>query len=233
MAIGKPVFLGKGDRVWASDPSRGGKIPDRSRVGVIQDFDMQGRTADVLWDGNVEPQTCLWDELWKITNDPPRVADPAPAPPRQPAGAEQWSDFGLIHQFAFPYPRGLYLGFEVQAGGKTIILEMGFTREILAGGLFRPAIPAEIQMMQAKGWDPDGIKWTWLIPQLRYRIFIGADLIKELLLMWVMGWEPSEEVKAALAQASQEGLDDLKREEIVKNLLKGEGRGGGGGGMVQ
>jgi len=155
-------------------------------------------------------------------------ADTTPAS-RGPA--EQWSDFGLIHQFAFPYPGGLYLGFEVQSGGKQIILEMGFTREILAGGLFRPAIPAEIQMMQSKGWDPDGIKWTWLVPQLRYRIFIGADLIKELLLMWVMGWEPSEEVKAALAQATQEGLDDQKREEIVKNLLKGAA--GGGGGMVQ
>lgn len=147
---------------------------------------------------------------------------------------EIWADFGLLHQFAFPYQGGLYLSFQVWSADRPVVAELGFTREVVGGGMFRPSTPDEIQMGKAAGWEVPP-RWTWLIPQLEYRIFIGADLIKELLLMWTMGWEPSEEVKQALAQASQEGIEDSKREGVVKKIIQGEngaGKGWPGGGIV-
>jgi len=155
--------------------------------------------------------------------------------PDNPAPAEPWADFGLINQFAFPYPGGLYLGFQVWSADRPVVAELGFTRGVVGGSMFRPATPDEIGMGKAAGWKTLP-QWTWLIPQLKYRIFIGADLIKELLLMWTMGWEPSEAVQQALAQASKEGWDERVREDRVKKVIKAEdggGKGWPGGGMVQ
>lgn len=156
--------------------------------------------------------------------------------PANPAPAEPWADFGMIHQFAFPYPGGLYLGFQVWSADRPIVAELGFTRGACAGSMFRPATPDEIRIGKSAGWEVLP-KWTWLVPQMRYRFFVGADLLKEMFLMWSMGWEPSEDVKQALATASQEGWEEQEKEDRVKNIIKAE-QGGGkgwppGGGTVQ
>jgi hypothetical protein len=137
---------------------------------------------------------------------------------RPPAVSEPWADFGLIYQFAFPHPEGLYLSFQAVVDGALVVVEMPFTRQALAGSVFRQATKSEIAMMTTAGWAP-APKWTWIIPQLRYRIFTASDMIKEMMMMWAMGWEPSEAVKAALAQASQEGTEELERERKMRDAV--------------
>jgi hypothetical protein len=41
---------------------------------------------------------------------------------RPPAVSEPWADFGLIYQFAFPHPEGLYLSFQAVVDGALFVV---------------------------------------------------------------------------------------------------------------
>jgi len=169
----------------------------------------------------------------------PMLGGQQAGPPWPP---EPWMDFGILHQFGFPYPGGLYLSFVAVGRDRNVIsVEIPMTRGVVAGSVFRPVNSQEARDIvgQVQGdlqySEIPNPKWAWLIPQLRYRIFIGGDLIKELLMMWCMGWEPSPEVQAALTQASREGAEEADRDRRVRQIIAQENksRGGGGGGIVQ
>lgn len=189
----------------------GNRVTDGRHIGEIVALDLEDESAEIQWAGvrgTVRRQLC---NIWKV------VTKSLPPTPSQ-LPTEPWADFGLIHQFAFPYSGGLYLSFQVVMDQQLQIWEMPFTRQTLAGSVFRPASQREIATMKAAGWETLP-KWTWIIPQLRYRIFTSSGMIKEMLMMWAMGWEPSEGVKAALAQASQEGTEELDRERKMKEAV--------------
>lgn len=157
-----------------------------------------------------------------------RVDSRGPLPP-----IEQWSDFGVMHQFGFTYPGGAYASFlALDTQQQMITVEIPLRREVTAGGVFRPINNRELAILGMAPGDPNAPKWTWIIPQLRYRFFLDGDLLKELFLMWSMGWDPSPAVLAELAQASREGTEDLERERRIRKIITQE-KSGGGGGTVQ
>ena len=152
--------------------------------------------------------------------------------PKQPG---PWLDFGVIYQFGFPYPGGLYTSFlALDPQRNRVMVEIPLSRSIVAGGVFRPINHQELEMLGMEPANPEAPKWTWIIPQLQFRVFIGGGLIKELLLMWSMGWEPSPGVLAELATAAQEGEEELEREQRIRKIIAQDRQGGpGGGGTVQ
>lgn len=120
---------------------------------------------------------------------------------------ETWVDLGILTQYGFPYRGGAYLGFTGRlSDGQWATAEVPLTRGVVAGGLFRPCTQEELQKLRTQGTGTLP-KWAWLIPQLRYRVYIVEDPIKEMLLMWTMGWEPSPEFLQALREANAKDAD--------------------------
>lgn len=161
--------------------------------------------------------------------------EPMSTPQAQGPQKEPWTDFGIVYQFGFPYPGGLYTSFlALDPQRNRVMVEIPLSRSIVAGGVFRPINHQELEMLGMEPANPKAPKWTWIIPQLQYRFFIRGGLIKELLLMWSMGWEPSPGVLAELATAAQEGEEDQEREQRILKIIIQDLQGGpSGGGTVQ